>query len=199
MSDSTQTDNIDILDAGSYRWQLKTHYRGDTDTHQIAVVAITSEHQHVHEGDGYSVAAKISGITATGGTGLYLLNNTNGQNPHLRAMQMTTTGAPASVELFEATVTALDGSQVTAYNKNRTSTNTPSLEIYTGPTLVTIGTKIDEDIIPAVGNKAGSAAEAVGEEWILKSSTKYCIRVTNNDNQDIDAMLKLFWYEETTQ
>ena len=205
MSDSTKTDNIDLLDAGSYRWQLATRYNSNSDEHLISTVNTDWEHQMIHEGKGFSLSGKVTGLGA-GVTAYMLAKNQNGTPVHWRAATLIVEDGEVNIVFYEDPTTSADGSQLNTYNKNRAVTktaNTATLEVYSGPTVTDVGTPLEYGYIPDAsggsggggGRTSGGEASRVGGEWILATSTDYLIGITNNSGAAIDYSYIFFWYE----
>lgn len=198
MSDSTKSDNIDQLDAGSARWQLATRYNPTDDTHKLSAVTIDWEHQMVHEGDGYSISGKITSLGA-GATSYLLAKNQNGAEVHWRTATVVVEDGPVDLYFYESPTTTADGSELTSYNKDRGSANTPALDVFSGPTVSAVGTELEHSWIPPTGGTGGrnigGTAERVGGEWILAASTDYLVQITNNSGTTIDLSYYFFWYE----
>jgi hypothetical protein len=192
--DSTKSDHIALLDAGSHRWQLRTSYNPVDLVHQPLVENIDFEHQRVHEGRAFIASNLISGI-ASGGSYKLLIKNTNGETPHLRVYEFESTGGPLDVLLYKNPTVTDNGTLETNHNKNQTSTNTSSIEVYKGTTTSADGTLLETKLIPSGGNKVGGLATNAGGEWILEEATDYLFVINNDDNSAVDVSFYFFWYE----
>ena len=193
MSDSTKTDNINLHDAGSYEWPLRTHRHPNSGAHQLGVVSITREHQLVHEGRVYSLSGKIAAVGA--GATVYFLGLTSTDTVHFRAGAVSSTGSPIDVFMYEDSTYSATGAAVPGLNRNRISSNTPTFLTYAGPTITGLGTALEYGLIPTAGPKGGGISSLFGSEWILKNSSTYSIALSNNDAQPADIGYNFMWYE----
>ena len=194
MSDSTKSDNIDLLDAGSARWQLATRYNSVTDEHIPHVTSIDWEHELVHEGKMFSISGVLTALGA-GATG-YFHGLTDSEIVHFRQAAIGVTGAPVDITFYEDATVSANGSAITSRNRNRNSSNTATLQSFIGPTITDLGTAIEVGQIPVAGpSKQSGEASLFGTEWVLKNSTSYLIEITNNDSQAIDVGYNFLWYE----
>jgi len=84
------------------------------------------------------------------------------------------------IEFFEGTTVSADGSEETLFNMRRSSSETPSTTVFTGPTVLADGTLIHEIFINA-GEKNNALGLASSSEIpiILKLGTKYLLRAQN--------------------
>jgi hypothetical protein len=101
-----------------------------------------------------------------------------------------------SIELLEAPTTS-SGTALTAINNNRVSSNVTTATIVHTPTVTADGTLLELKLIEgtgggqAIGSSGGSRIE-----FILKPSTKYLVRMTNDNNAASRAWVNVSWYEE---
>ena len=198
MSDSTKTDNIDLLDAGSYRWQLKTHYNPNTDEHIISVTSIEWEHELIHEGKLFQLSGRITALGA--GATTYLHGLTDGGQVHFRAAEIITDGVPVDVVLYEDSDITANGTELFGKNKNRNFSDTHTFRIFAGPTIgvAGLGTELEWGFIPVAGpGQTGGTAGLFATEWVLDDASNYVIGITNNDLQaiDISYSYNFLWYE----
>ena len=164
-----------------------------TDSVSGAVKTIDYEHSQVHAGDAYLVNGKHT--IANGATSYFLLKNPAATYPHLRLISITASAGPMDVYFFESPTTSADGSGMSEINYNRNSLNTASLAAYSGPTVSVDGTQLEYLLITGTKHEAGAGNDGAQTEFILKPSTNYLIKVTNNSGASVDYALKLFWYE----
>lgn len=196
MTDSTESENIDLLDSGNYNWKLRTSYNSTSDYHIPHVVNINIEHQYVHEGKLFQLSGQIASIAAA--ATVYFHGLTDSATTHFRAAALVIDGAPADVVFYEDADITANGTPVTAYNKNRNSLTTPTLQVFSAPTIGGggVGTPLEYGLIPVTGpGNAGGAAALFESEWVLKPSTSYLISITNNDTVAIKVNYNFIWYE----
>jgi len=165
------------------------------DQYSGAVGVIEQEHLKIHEGKGYTVGARFT-IGNGGGTYDFLGIVPAGVYPHFRTMAVSLDDGPFDIDFYEAATVSANGTAVTANNNNRNSTNTPDLDIYDSPTVTTVGNLLEPVLVPSV-NKIGALGVGASNEWILKESTIYLIRVTNNTSGSGTSRgsANMFWYE----
>lgn len=94
------------------------------------------------------------------------------------------------------------GTGMTAYNKNRNSSNVATLSVSKTPT----GTEGTVDVletaqwgVPAAGGGRGASGEESGgrAEWELKRNTKYSVTVTALSANNNNITVEFDWYEHT--
>jgi len=155
---------------------------------------IPVEHVNIHKGILFSILYKVS-VTASGVT--YIQIKTGAKTVHFKPTNIATDADKFAIEFLESP-TLTDGSTaITVINRNRTSSNTPETVLYSDPTDVSGGTKIDEFYIGgSVGFKAvGGDIIAGVNEFVLKPNTNYIYKITNEGTADGIIMLRMFFYE----
>ena len=155
-----------------------------------AVVSIDIEHSRIHSGKAFLLNGQYTLANAT--TAYVLLDNPAASYPHLRQWGITTTAAPVDVFLYEGATVTANGTTKTGLNLNRNSATTPTLATYTGPTVTVDGTLLEYVVAPGAKQSGGEGLDPVPTEWILKPSTKYVFKITNNSGSTITYSLKVF-------
>lgn len=173
--------------------QLIENYNMALDTTSNALTVIDFEHSRIHNGKGFLANGKYT--IANGATSYFLLKNPAASYPHLRQLGLTATAGPIDVYLFESPTTTADGTGLTEINYNRNSATTPNLQVYTGPTVSADGTQLEYLIVTGTKHDAGTGSDGTNTEFVLKPSTNYLVKLTNNSGSSADYSLKLFWYE----
>ena len=83
-----------------------------------APIFITTEHAHIHRGEGFSVSNSFS--IANGGIESCIIYVPNSVFPHLRLFELSVSGAPVDLTLIEGPFTiAASGVVLTPQNMNR--------------------------------------------------------------------------------
>lgn len=158
-----------------------------------ALITITVEHSKIHQGEGWEVSVETGNISS--GASYYVLFKTSaGYRPHLRSYEITATDSPITIRLFEGSTVSADGTAVTARNRNRNQSDNNGVSVFYQPTVTAEGTRLETDYIASGGNKIGGNAGSFYEEWILKPSTNYLIKITNGSNNTVEAFFNAFWY-----
>lgn len=169
------------------------------DQYTGALTVIAETHRMTHEGFVFHADRKVTGL-ADAGTDDMLIAVPAATFPHMHRIRINTGKGDIDITLYEGTTTSADGTAVTSFVTNRNSANTPDVVITHTPTVTGVGTAIHSAWIPPTATGVGQSAEGVrgaeqGEEWLLKPSTKYLLRVTNNSGSTIDLWVELLWYE----
>lgn len=165
-----------------------------------AQTVIDAVHQMGHSGFTHHASGKVTGMVDTG-THEYLIVVPADIYPHLNRVNFSVGAGDIDIESYEGATASDNGVALTSFNTNRNSGNTPGMVVYTGPTLTDDGTNIHVAWVPptvsGVGqsNPDGVADVDAGEEWILKPSTNYMIRLTNNSGETIAFRYEYHWYE----
>jgi hypothetical protein len=164
-----------------------------------AVTVISEPHRMGHDGFMFHVSGPAVSVVDTAILD-HLLIVPAFTYPHLNRIRATVGKGDCTVQLYESTTVSDNGDLVTPRNTNRNSSNTPSTLLLSDPTVTGVGDLLHTTWIPPTATGVGQTADGVsnaefGEEWVLKPSTNYLIRITNNSGVTIDVDLELLWYE----
>jgi len=156
------------------------------------------KHRMIHDGFAYHTTHRVASL-GNGASLEGLISVPAGSFPHLTAMLFTFSAGDIDIETFEGTTTSADGTAVAVFNRNRNSSNTPAISVSHTPTITADGTQIHDRLVHptdfGVGTSEGIVSPNLGEEWILKPSTKYLVRVTNNSGGAVKLTMEMLWYE----
>lgn len=160
-----------------------------------ALYTIDVVHARIHNGHTFNFSAILT-IPAT--TTIYLLGKCNANNIHFRNFSITADEGPVDIALFEAPTITDNGSQQTPVNRNRTSSNTPTLEVYTGATVSDDGTQLFtfRNFADSTFLVTSISTEIIPEEWILAANTDYIIKLENTSASAANISAAFLWYEE---
>lgn len=167
----------------------------EADTTHNSLVVIDPDHHRIHKGDMFYISGVISALGA--GATSYFHGLTDSNIVHFRAASIQADGAPINIVLYEGATVSANGTPLTVYNRKRSSTNTPTMQTFSGPTVTTPGTAIDSGAILVAGpSKQSGVADLFAAEWVLDlSTTSYLIAITNNDVGVVDVYYSFLWYE----
>lgn len=158
------------------------------------IVTVDVNHQRNHDGRGffvYKINPETSPLIAGQSIDI-VLAFPNGTVPHISANSMCL--GYSEFYLYENAV-ATGGTAFTPINRNRTSTNASSGAVIINPTVTSVGTLLDAQIIPANAGKKASGGSADTLEFVLKPLTNYLFRLKNANGFDHAAYVQLEWYE----
>lgn len=157
-----------------------------------ASVHLDTVHNRIHRGHMFEV--NINDAALANADTLEVLLVVIGEAHFLRNVVV---GGDAKVQLYEGTTTSASGSEITPQNRNRTSTNVASCEVYSGPTITDDGTLISDQFLPGGVQKAQSVgAESRGwNEWVLAPGN-HLLRLTNISGAAQIAHIELNFYED---
>ena len=161
-----------------------------------APVFIDFEHHEIHEGDTYDTSYLLAVLANAGNLDLLLVTPA-AILPHV--VFSATCGGDADLLLYEATVTTNDGTPLPRRNKRRDSGKTAQVTSFHTPTVAggSEGTLLFSVFLPGgEKNQASGGSASSRSEWILKSSTKYLLRLTNRAGAGKRASINAEWYEE---
>lgn len=164
-----------------------------------AVTVIDSPHRMAHDGFMYHTSGKVTGI-ANGASVEVLMVTPADLMPHFNRALFSFSRGDWDIDTFEDVVVSAEGTLITnVYNTNRNSSNTPGLMIFNTPTVTGDGTQLHKLwAVPTgtgQGNTIGLSDVKNGEEWILKPSTIYMVRLTNNSGGNATMSYEFLWYE----
>lgn len=150
------------------------------------------EHGIIHEGKGFFIVHDQ--VVDAGENFDILFVTPSDKDVHLMHHKVTATSSPGEFCLFESTTVSASGDIISSHNCNRQSPITPSLIVSGNPSIDTLGTQIDCDIITGSKLSGGITTEVVFE-WILKRSTTYLFRYTNASGIRTDINVSTFHME----
>jgi len=94
---------------------------------------------------------------------------------------------------LKSTQVSDNGTQITIYNNDRSSSRTSNAICYKDPTVTSNGTQINAEWVP--GERVGKigAVSRTQTEWILKQDTNYLIRFTpGTDNAKASIVMEFY-------
>jgi hypothetical protein len=160
------------------------------------VIMVDVNHQRNHDGRGY-FAYKIapdSAPLASGASINIVLASPSGVFPHVTVNGMCL--GDAELYIYEGASTT-GGTAFTPINRNRNYavSNVSEVAMVINPTVTSVGTEIDAQIIPGGSGKKSSGGAAGLLEYVLKPLTNYLFRLTNVNGTAHAASLQIEWYE----
>ena len=160
------------------------------------VIMVDVNHQRNHDGRGY-FAYKIapdSAPLASGASINIVLASPSGVFPHVTVNGVCL--GDAELYIYEGTSTT-GGTAFTPINRNRNYavSNVSQVAMVINPTVTSVGTEIDAQIIPGGAGKKSGGGSAGSLEYVLKPLTNYLFRLTNVNGTAHAASLTLEWYE----
>lgn len=160
-----------------------------------AFPVITTDHANIHNEEAYSASGTIS--VAQGASTYIRVTTPAGRYIHFKPAGFTASGGPVTVTFIENPTSVGTGVALSEPNRNRLSSQTASTVCAITATL-SGGTVISTLFIPSstqgVNRLGGSTASA--EEWVLKRSEDYAVKVLNSAASSSTIGYDLFWYEE---
>lgn len=155
-------------------------------------VVMDFEHHQCHEGESFGVqyySATVANIEFALTVPVYI-NTIN--SPHL-VVTLIAYGGAVQIDLYEG-ATFTGGTAMTAFNRNRNSTNIPGLTIKESVTITGAGTLLPHTFIAAAAEKQGDTSR-VSDEIVLKSNTIYRVKL-EEITAATRAVLHFKWYED---
>jgi len=157
-------------------------------------IVVDVNHQRNHDGRAY-FAYKInptSSPLAAGSSIDIVLASASGVIPHMTVDALCL--GDAELYIYENTV-ATGGTSFTPLNRNRNYTTSSQVAMIINPTVTSVGTQLDAQIIPGGAGKKSGGGTAGSLEYVLKPLTNYMFRLTNVNGTNHAAYLALEWYE----
>lgn len=157
-------------------------------------IMVDVNHQRNHDGRAW-FAYKInptSSPLAAGSSIDIVLASASGVIPHMTVDALCL--GDAELYIYENTV-ATGGTSFTPLNRNRNYTTSSQVAMIINPTVTSVGTQLDAQIIPGGTGKKSGGGTAGSLEYVLKPLTNYMFRLTNVNGTNHAAYLALEWYE----
>ena len=151
-------------------------------------------HLRLHEGRAFKAYRIYPAATqlANGASCNIAIAWASGVTPHL--LLDASCGGDAELYIYEgATVTG--GTSFTAVNRQRVINTASQSAILINPTVTSVGTEIDAEIVAGGSGKKAGGAGTSALEMVLKPLTTYLFRLTNVSGSAQVAELILEWYE----
>jgi len=189
---------IILLAVPAYAKENATQFTRDDQSGSI--VSIDWAHHETHDGDRYY--AGYSDTLADTATITISFRTSSSDYPHM-IFDVNCSGEAYITGYENPTVTVSTGSQLSAFNKNRLSSNTTSLlEATTGSYVagnlalnatVAGGTAIFPEFHFGAGKKVGGSG-SFSSEYILKGNEDYALVLTSEANSN-HCSVSVEWYE----
>ena len=173
-------------------------YKFAPDVH--AVTTMPHEHRVAHDGFFFHASGKVTGMIDTN-VDDFLIVTPAAPEVNFASVHLSLGKGDVDIQVYEDSTTSAAGSALPVLNVNRNSTITPGTVLTFGPTVTGIGTLVHTEWAPPTAAGIGQTASGIdsaggkGEEWILKPSAKYIIRLTNNSGETISYQWDMSWYE----
>jgi hypothetical protein len=160
------------------------------------LIVVDVNHQRNHDGRAffayklYPVSSKLAANASVD----IVMASPSGITPHLSVEAFCQ--GDAEFYMYEGTSTT-GGTSFTPVSRNRNySVSNPSqVAMVINPTVTSLGTELDAQIVPGgVGKKAGGGDSGT-LEYVLKPLTNYLFRLTNVNGTSHAASLSVEWYE----
>jgi hypothetical protein len=160
------------------------------------LIMVDVNHQRNHDGRAF-FAYKVYPDSSPLGAGASIdivLASPSGITPHITIDALCL--GDAELYIYEGTSTT-GGTSFTPINRNRNySVSNPSqVAMVINPTVTSVGTELDAQIIPGGSGKKAGGGSAGSLEYVLKPLTNYLFRLTNVNGTAHAAHLQLEWYE----
>jgi len=160
------------------------------------VITVDVNHQRNHDGRAYfayKIAPDSAPLAADASINI-VLASPSGVYPHITVDGMCL--GDAELYIYEGASTT-GGTAFTPVNRNRNYavSNQSQVAMVINPTVTSVGTEIDVQLIPGGSGKKASGGAAGSLEYVLKPLTNYLFRLTNVNSAAHAASLSLEWYE----
>lgn len=160
------------------------------------VIMVDVNHQRNHDGRAYyayKIASDSAPLAANANIDI-VLASPSGVFPHVTVDGMCL--GDAELYIYEGASTT-GGIAFTPINRNRNYavSNVSQVAMVINPTVTSVGTELDAQIIPGGAGKKSAGASAGSLEYVLKPLTNYLFRLTNVNGTSHAAYLTLEWYE----
>ena len=160
------------------------------------VIVVDVNHQRNHDGRAfyaYKIYPDSAPLAALASIDI-VLASPSGVFPHITIDGLCL--GDAELYVYEGTTTT-GGTAFTPINRNRNYavSNASQVAMVINPTVTSVGTELDAQIIPGGAGKKSGGGTATSLEYVLKPLTNYLFRLTNVNGTSHAAYLTLEWYE----
>lgn len=158
------------------------------------IIMVDVNHQRNHDGRAffaYKMNPESSPLGADASIDI-VLASASGVMPHMTIDALCL--GDAEFYIYEGT-SATGGTAFTPINRNRNYTTSSQVAMIINPTVSSLGTQLDAQILPGGSGKKSGGGTAGSLEYVLKPLTNYLFRLTNVNGTAHAAHLSLEWYE----
>ena len=159
---------------------------------------IVHEHAKIHDGDAYTLSIQKSLSNATSFGVLFTVPSS--KSHHFRTVRITPEAGPVRFRLYRDPVIDVNslGVEISPLcNMNQQTTKVSSLQAFTDPVtnVLSLGTPIEDELIPAFGVQGGGNATPTPFEFVLKRGSNYLARFDNQSGGNTQMAYTVFVYE----
>jgi hypothetical protein len=162
------------------------------------MVIADSGHHEIHEGMSFSAHVPVPATNNNASYDVLIKVGTGA----IHCVPTVSTSLGASWGLYAVPTTTADGAAVTVQNRHRVYHGTvghiSTTTVFSAPTVTGTGTQLDGEFLGSggAGSKSGAQSRAL-DEWVLKPSTNYLVRVTNlSGNNGMVGVIHIRWYQD---
>lgn len=158
------------------------------------VPVIETDHVHVHAGDSYTVSHSLESV-ANNATLILELTTPANRSVHIKEILVWAGGSENTYQTG-GMHTSSGGTSKAPWNRNRQSTKTSTVVCLCNP-VVTGGINMEEIWFGGGGGVGSGIAgnQNMKNEWVLKTGTKYFLRLTNKSGLTKPMSIVITWYE----
>jgi len=165
----------------------------NVDSKRKGIVTIEVPHDATHDGIMFEASYIFTQVASAANADILVMA---GANKELHAVFHIVSGGQALIYLYESPTITAAGTALAINDMNRVTRNTSDARAYQGPTIGAVGTGLSQSMVEGgtTGSKVGGQVRW-GSEWILKKSTNYLVRATNNTAQAQNMSIQMEFYE----
>lgn len=165
---------------------------------------IDQPHAEIHTGRTFAASEEIDTTSSSGGTFDILIRTPGTEIVHMGLWAFDVTATPGKVRMHEGVAFDAEGTDINPHNMNRVVADHEDFQTDVSatknPTSVDVSNAEDLEVKKITGGKhSGGEDSSPLIEWMLKPSTPYILRYTNEHASDsAEGTFTLRWYELTT-
>jgi len=160
-----------------------------------AVPVVDTLHQRTHEGDTYHYSNIFIDV-ADDASADFLVKV--GANKDLHSTFAGEAGGDSYPYLLRSPTVSSNGFEVSPVNKNSNYSNNSDAQIFINPVVTASGDILYQSYIPGgSGPKTFGGSAEERDEWVLKKSTDYLVRMTNVAGSAKIMSMRMTYYEKS--
>ena len=121
-----------------------------------------------------------------------------GLNLVVNPIAFSASAGPVTIDFYAGTDADADGTELEASNRRSTMLTLPKTVLRKNPTINNIGTRFAGDLVPSTGTAAANSTGATNARDLpfeISNKTKYTIKLTNTNGNDVYVGFKMTWFE----